>query len=178
LKNYLDAVGITSKISNVNSIMTQYEATTPMGAVMVEEKRLDDKTAQGIYMAGNRMMNMIMTNDKATANNQPLPENMANDIKPNAGLYMELNLVDSEKAKLTGVENIDGNDAYVIEVSGEVVSFILYYDVKTGLKVKEVQNTSMNGQNQSQDAILKDYQDYDGLKFPKTNEGVSNSDFD
>ncbi len=197
MENYLKAVGIKSKAANVSSIMTQYEATTPMGAVMLEEKRLDGKTAQGVYMGGNRMMSMIMTNDKATANKQPLPENMANDIKPNAGLFMELNLVDSPKAKLAGIESVNGSDAYVIEVSGEVVSFVLYYDVETGLKVKEVQNTSMNGQTQSQDAILTDYKDYDGLKFPETreatmmgqsvtfklkevkiNEGVTDADFD
>ena len=92
---------------------------------------------------------------------------------------------------------MDGKDAYVVEVPGEVVSFVLYYDVETGLKVKEVQNTTMQGQTQSQEAILKDYKDYNGLKFPETrdasmmgqsvvfklkevkiNEGVSDADFD
>lgn len=172
MNNYLKAVGVKDNMANVKSVMTKYEATTPMGAVVSEEKRIDGKTAQSIYMGGNKMMSMIMTQEGASANNQPLPENMTNDMKANAGLFMEINLVDSESAKLTGIEKIDGNDAYVVEVSGEVVSFTLYYDVTTGLKVKEIQTTSMGGQTQSQDALLKDYAEYSGLKFPNTREAT------
>ncbi len=73
---------------------------------------------------------------------------------------------------------------------------IVFYDVESGLKVKEVQNTTMQGQTQTQDALLKDYKDYNGLKFPtvrdasmmgqavvfklkevKINEGVTDADF-
>ncbi|WP_431132840.1 M16 family metallopeptidase [Psychroserpens mesophilus] len=197
LNNYLKATGVTDNMSNIKSVMTQYEATTPMGAVTSEEKRVDGKMVQNIYMGENKVMSMVVTQDSATANTQPLPESMSNDLKTTAGLFMEKNLVDSDSAKLTGIEKVDGKDAYVVEVSGEVVSFILYYDVESGLKVKEVQNTSMQGQTQTQEAILKDYKDYDGLKFPATrdanmmgqpvvfklkevkiNEGVTDADFD
>lgn len=197
MTNYLKASGITDKMSNLKSVMTQYEATTPMGAVVSEEKRVDGKTVQNIYMGGNKMMSMVMTKEGASANSQPLPEEMTNDMKANAGLFMEINLVDSDSAKITGIEKVDGKDAYVVEVPGTVVSFVLYYDVETGLKVKEVQNTTMQGQTQSQEAVLKDYKDYNGLKFPETrdasmmgqsvvfklkevkiNEGVTDADFD
>ena len=197
LENYLAAVGIKDKMESIESVMTQYEATTPMGAVVQEEKRVDGKTNQSIYMGGNKMMSMTMTQESAKANNRPLPENMTNDVKVNAGLFMEINLVDSDAVKLTGIEKVGDKDAYVVQVPGEVVSYTLYYDVESGLKVKEVQTTSMGGQTQSQDAVLKDYKEYSGLKFPETraatmmgqsvefklkevkiNEGVSEADFD
>lgn len=197
LNKYLEAVGVKSKLDNIKSVMTQYEATTPMGAVVSEEKRVDGKMAQNIYMGGNKVMSMIMTQDGGSANKQPLPENMMNDYKNKTGLFMELNLVNSDAAKLTGVQKVEGKDAYVIEVSGEVVSYTLYYDVESGFKVKEVENASMNGQSQSQETMLKDYKEFDGLKFPETrdatmmgqpvlfklkevkvNEGVSDADFD
>ncbi|MFK7781815.1 insulinase family protein [Psychroserpens sp.] len=197
ISKYLKATGVTDNMGNIKSVMTKYEATTPMGAVVSEEKRVDGKTVQNIYMGENKVMSMVMTQETATANTQPLPPNMANDMKSNAGLFMEMNLVNSDLAKLSGMEKVDGKDAYVVEVAGEVVSFMLYYDVETGLKVKEVQNTNMQGQTQSQEALLKDYKDYDGLKFPTTrdatmmgqsviftlkevkiNEGVSDADFD
>jgi predicted Zn-dependent peptidase len=196
LTKYLEATGVMSKLDNVTSIMTQYEAQTPMGAVMSEEKRMDGKTVQNIYMGGNRMMNMVLTQDIAKANSQPLPPNMVDDFKLNAGLFMELNLVNTDDAKITGIESVDGKDAYVVEVPGEVISYTLFYDVESGLKVKEIQTTSMQGQTQSQDALLKDYKDFDGIKFPETrsatmmgqsvefklkevkiNEGVSEEDF-
>jgi predicted Zn-dependent peptidase len=197
MNNYLKATGLTDNMDKVKTVMTQYEASTPMGVVMSEEKRIDGKTVQNLYMGENKMMTMVMTQESATANSQPLPESMSNDMKANAGLFMELNLVDSDSAKLTGIEKVDGKDAYVVEVPGEVVSFVLYYDVESGLKVKEVQNTTMQGQTQSQEAFLKDYKDFDGLKFPETrdasmmgqsvifklkevkiNEGVTDADFD
>ena len=122
---------------------------------------------------------------------------MTNDVKVNAGLFMEINLVDSDAVKLAGIEKVEDKDAYVVQVPGEVISYTLYYDVESGLKVKEVQTTSMGGQTQSQDAVLKDYKEYSGLKFPETraatmmgqsvefklkevkiNEGVTEADFD
>lgn len=197
LDKYLSAVGVKDNMDNISSVMTQYEASTPMGAVVQEEKRIDGKTNQSIYMGGNKMMSMIMTQEGASANNQPLPENMINDVKVNAGLFMEINLVNSDAVKLTGIEKVEDKDAYVVQVPGEVISYTLYYDVESGLKVKEVQTTSMGGQTQSQDAVLKDYKEFSGLKFPETraatmmgqsvefklkevkiNEGVSEADFD
>ncbi len=196
LNDYLKATGVLDNLDNIKSILTQYEATTPMGAVMSEEKRMDGKTNQSVYVGGNKMMTMVMTKEGATANNQQLPENMTKDMKLNAGLFMELNLVDSEDAKLVGTEEVDGKETYVIEVPGEVVSYMMYYDVESGLKVKEVQTTNMQGRSQSQDAILKDYKEFNGIKFPETrsatmmgqsvefklkeikiNEGVTEKDF-
>jgi predicted Zn-dependent peptidase len=196
MNNYLKATGALPNSEKLKSIMTQYEATIPMGALLSEEKRVDGKTVQNMYVGGNKMMSMVMTQETATANSQPLPANMINDMKTNAGLFMEINLMDSKAAKITGIEQVNGKDAYVVNVPGEVVSFDLYYDVESGLKVKEVQTTSMQGQTQKQDAILKDYKDYNGFKFPTTrettmmgqaiifklkevkiNEGVSDADF-
>lgn len=196
LNNYLKATGALDNMKNIKSIMTQYEATTPMGAIVQEEKRIDGKTNQSMYVGGNKMVTMVMTQEGATANNQPLPENMTNDMKPYAGLFMERNLINSDEAKFSGVEKVDGKDAYVVNVTGQVVSWTLYYDVESGLKVKEIQTTSMQGQNQAQEAILKDYSEYNGIKFPETraatmmgqsvvfklkevkiNEGVTEADF-
>ena len=166
LNKYLSAIGVSSN-GDVKSIITKYEAETPMGNVVSEEKRLDGKTAQNVYMGGNKVMGMVMTQEGAKANKQPLPENMTKDMKANAGLFMELNLLNSDAISITSIEKVEGNDTYVISVPGKVVSFTLYYDVESGLKVKEVQTTSMQGQTQSQEAILKDYKDYEGLKFPE-----------
>ncbi|MEP5933553.1 MAG: insulinase family protein, partial [Winogradskyella arenosi] len=77
-----------------------------------------------------------------------------------------------DSAKITAIESVEGRDAYKVQVPGEVVSLTYYYDVETGLKVKEVQTTSMQGQTQSQEVVLKDYKDFEGIKFPATREGT------
>lgn len=195
LNKYLNAVG-AKDLGKINSILVKYEATTPMGALVNEEKRVDGKMAQGLYMGGNKVLSMITTQQGAKANNQPMPDNVAKDMKVAAGLFPEINILKMENAKITGTEEVNGSKAYIVEIPGEVVSYMFYYDIETGLKVKEVQTTTMQGKSQTQGAELKDYKEFNGLKFPETrnatmmgqsvtfklkevkvNEGVTDADF-
>ena len=197
INDYLEAVGGKAKIESTNSILVSYEASAMGATIVSEEKRLDGKASQSISMNGSPMMAVVMTQEKVTMNKNPLPENMAKDMSIMAGLFPELNMLNADNVKLAGIESIDGKDAYRVEVSGEVISLTYFYDVETGLKVKEIQTTNMQGQTQSQETDLKDYQLIEGLKFPgvrsgsqmgqviefklkevKINEGVSDADFD
>ena len=92
---------------------------------------------------------------------------------------------------MTGIENINGSDAYVIK-SGK---YTYYYDVKTGFKVGEAKEMERGGQKMTQTTYFQDYKDVKGLKFPyktimnvgieielittevKINEGVTDADF-
>ncbi|MUU79857.1 M16 family metallopeptidase [Winogradskyella endarachnes] len=196
LNKYLDAVGGKDKIEALTSILLQYEASVQGNAVISEEKRMKGKLVQTISMNGNPMMTVLTTQETVTMNKNPLPPNMANDMKPLGGLFTELNLLNSETAKITGIEKVDDKDAYKVQFPGEAVSLTYFYDVETGLKVKEVQTTSMQGQTQTQETFLKDYKEFGGVKFPgvregsqmgqlvvfklleaKINEGVSDADF-
>jgi predicted Zn-dependent peptidase len=197
LNKYLDAVGGKAKIEALKSILLKYEASAMGATIVSEEKRMDGKLAQKILMNGSPMMAAVTTQEAAFINKNALPENMAKDMSAMAGLFAELNLLTADNVKLTGIEKVDGKDAYALTVPGEVVSLTYFYDTETGLKVKETQTTSMQGQTQSQETFLKDYQEFEGLKFPavregsqmgqvitfelkevKVNEGVSDADFD
>ncbi|WP_338732594.1 M16 family metallopeptidase [Mangrovimonas cancribranchiae] len=176
LNNYIKAIGGEERLNKVSSLILKYEANAMGSTLLNEEKKVDNKMAQVVSMNGAPMMTVVVTQKetfmKRGGMKQPLPENMANDMKIMAGLFLEKDLLNSDKAKLSGMEKIDGKDAYKVDVSGEVVSVTLYYDVETGLKVKEVQTTSMQGQTQTQEAVLKDYKDYDGILFPSVKEGT------
>ncbi|RCW93741.1 M16 family metallopeptidase [Winogradskyella arenosi] len=169
---YIDAIGGKEKVAAINSILVKYEASAMGATVISEEKKMDGKLKQTIFMNGNAMMTVLTTQEKVTMNNNPLPENMVNDMKTLGGLFTELNLLNNDSAKITAIESVEGRDAYKVQVPGEVVSLTYYYDVETGLKVKEVQTTSMQGQTQSQEVVLKDYKDFEGIKFPATREGT------
>ncbi|MDX1277601.1 pitrilysin family protein [Oceanihabitans sediminis] len=170
LNKYLEAVG-GDKIETINTIALKYEASAMGATIVSDEKRMEGKLAQFVSMNGNQMMASITTQESAVINNNPLPENMTKDMAPLAGLFAELNLLKSDKTKLKGIEKVDGKDAYVVELPGEVISLSYFYDVETGLKVKEVQTTSMQGKVQSQETFLKDYQEFGGVKFPSVREG-------
>lgn len=174
LNKYLEAIGGTEKLNGISSLIIKSEASAMGATILSEEKRVDNKLAQTIYMNGAPMMNSIITPEgsfiKQGGAKNAYPGTMGEEMKNAAGLFVEQTILKSGKAKLSGTESVNGKDAYVVDVSGESVSFKLYYDVETGLKVKEAQITNMGGQTQVQEALLKDYKAYEGILFPTIKE--------
>jgi predicted Zn-dependent peptidase len=196
INNYFNAIGGEAKIKALNSTLTIYEASAMGSTILSTEKRTAEKYANEMSMGGNVLAKIIMTKDAVTMNKQPLPPAMANEMNNTLGTFMEMGLLANENSLLTGIENIEGRDMYIISTKGEIVSTAIYYDVETGLKMKETQVVSMQGQTQNQESNYSDYQDFNGVKFPgtktgnlgpqvvtfklvdaKINEGVSESDF-
>lgn len=168
--NYFEAIGGKDKVNTITSLVLIYEGSAMGSIIKSEEKRTADKYAMTMYMNDTPMQGVIAKGDelymKQGGNKMPLPENMVADMKNALGIFPEQTFMASGKAKLAGIEDIDGAKAYKIDVPGEVVSASYFYDVETGLKVKEVSVTTMNGQSQTQEAQLFDYQEIDGIKFP------------
>jgi predicted Zn-dependent peptidase len=196
LNNYFNAIGGVDKIKDIKSTLVTYEASAMGNTIQSTEKRTADKYANETSMGGNVMAKVIMTKDGVTMNKQPLPAPMAKDMISGLGTLLEMGLLQNENSKLTGIEPIDGKDAYVITTKGDVVSTSIYFDVKTGLKVRESQTVTMGGRTQSQAANFSDYKDFNGIKFAgvktakvgpqtvtfklidaKVDEGVSDADF-
>ncbi|WP_158974624.1 pitrilysin family protein [Cellulophaga sp. L1A9] len=199
--SYFEAIGGKDKVNAITSLVLIYEGSAMGSTIKSEEKRTADKYAMTMYMNDAPMQGVIAKGDelymKQGGNKMPLPENMVADMKNALGIFPEQTFMASGKAKLAGIEDVNGAKAYKIDVPGEVVSASYFYDVETGLKVKEVSVTNMNGQTQTQEAGLSDYQEIDGIKFPgiksaslgaqkmesklisaTINKGVSDADFD
>ena len=199
--NYFKAIGGKDKVNEITSLILVYEGSAMGAKIKTEEKRTADKYAMTMFMNDAEIQGVIAKGDelfmKQGANKMPLPPSMVNDMKNALGIFPEQTFLKSGIAKLAGIEDVDGVKAYKIDVPGEVVSASYYYDVETGLKIKEVSVTNMNGQTQTQEALLKDYQEIDGIKFPSLklgsvgpqkiesklisatiNKGVSEADFE
>ena len=144
--------------------------------VKTEEKRTTDRYSQTTYMNNAPMMGVVAKPEdfymKQGPNKISIPPEMKNDLTYVLGILPELNIVNSENAKLVGIENVDGRDAYKVVVPGEVVNVSFFYDVETGLKSKEETLITMNGQQQNQEITYKDYQEYQGIKFPSIKIGT------
>ena len=116
------------------------------------------------------MMGVIAKGDelfmKQGGNKVPLPPEMQQDMKAAIGIFPEQGIALSKIAKLTGTEEVEGKAAYKIEVPGSTVQTTYFYDVESGLKVKEATVITMNDQSQNQEVNYKDYQEVDGIKFP------------
>ncbi|PZQ92200.1 MAG: peptidase M16, partial [Flavobacterium johnsoniae] len=105
--------------------------------------------------------------------------------------FPELTLATKPGITLSGIESIDGKEAYAIKDGKKT----LYYDVTTGLKLAEANTEEMQGQQMTQVVSFSDYKDVKGVKVPfkttlnvgieieltasdvKINEGVSDADF-
>ncbi len=112
---------------------------------------------------------------------------MQDSAKP----FDELTLAATPGVTLTGIESIDGSDAYAIK-SGKTT---YYYDVKSGLKVAQAKEQEQNGQKMTMMTNFKDYREVKGVKVPynviqnvgfeldikldsvKINEGITDADF-
>ncbi len=171
LNDYFKAIGGIDKIKALKSTLTTYEAEAMGNKISSTEKRTATQYANETSMAGNVVMKVVMTEAGVFMNKQPLPPQMAGDMKSSLGAIGEIGLLTNETSTLTGIEVIDGKDAYVISTKGEVVSTSVYFDVATGLKVKETQVVSMGGQTQNQEASFGDYKEFDGVLFPAKKTG-------
>ena len=171
IDGYFNAIGGADKIKALESTLVTYEADVMGNVVASTEKRTATKYANETSMGGNVMQKVVMSKDSVTMNKQPLPENMASEMTNILGTFLEMGLLNNENSILSGIESLDGKDAYVISTKGEIVSTAFYFDVETGLKVKEVQTVSMGGQEQKTEATYSDYKEFNGVKFAGTKTG-------
>ena len=167
---YFEAIGGKAAVDKITSLKLVYEGTAMGSTIKSEELRTADKYAQITYMNDAPMMGVIAKGDelymKQGGNKVPLPEAMKTDMQKSIGIFAEQSIAKNPEAKLTGVEVVDGVKAYRIDVPGETVQASYFYDVETGLKIKEATVISMNGQTQNQETSIKKYQEVDGIKFP------------
>ena len=113
------------------------------------------------------------------------------EMKASAIPFEELKLAKKEGLVLTGIESINGSDAYALQ-NGKTT---LYYDTKSGLKVADAKTMEQGGKTMTQTTSYGDYREVKGVKVPfniiqnvgfeldikmsevKINEGVSDADF-
>ncbi|NKI31525.1 M16 family metallopeptidase [Croceivirga thetidis] len=172
LQKYLDAVSGDTDLSGVESIKMVFEGEAMGSKIKIEEIRTTDKYAKTTFMNDSPMMGVVAKGDELTMkqgpNKMPLPEAMKNDMQAVMGLFPEQNMMVSDKTKLAGIEKVGDKDAYKVEVPGEMIQTTFFYDVESGLKLKETSVINMNGQSQNSEVIYGEYNDFNGVLFPAT----------
>ena len=170
LDAYFEAIGGKASIDKIESLKLVYEGSAMGATVRTEEVRTADRYAQTTYMNDAPMMGVVSKGDelymKQGGNKVPLPDQMKQDIQKTIGIFPEQAVAGNPQAKLAGVEMVGDQKAYRIDVPGETVQASYFYDVETGLKLKEASVINMNGQTQNQEVLIKEYQEVDGIKFP------------
>ena len=198
LENYIKVIGGEKALKAVKTtyatakgeiqgqelaLVTKYSSTNKMSFVL---------SGMGMELGG------VKTNGKKTVEIQQGKKMEITDaekvkkITEVAYPFVELELLKNKNLTISGIETINGSDAYGIKV-GETTYL---YDAKSGLKVAEAKEVEQGGQKVTQTMYFNDYKEVKGIKFPynivmnvgmelefitqevKINEGVTDADFE
>ena len=202
LKNVVDAytkaLGGEKAIAAVKTIFATGSITIPQAPAPLTYVNKYDARGKGLTEVSMGPMSMMkqLVSDKEGYQSQQGQKKVyeAGEIagkKAEANPFEQIKLASKNTAKLTGIEPIGGNDAYVIQDGDQ--SF--FFDVASGLKVAESSSQDQGGKKVVLMTYFKDYRSVQGIKQPfniianvgieldikiidiKINEGVSDADF-
>jgi len=197
--SYFEAIGGAEQVASVLTFFNKAEASFQGMALTMESKAMAPNK-QSVVMSGMGMIlsKMIFDGEKGYSEQQGRKTELSGDIlektKANIVPFPEAGYATDKKVSLEKIEPINGSDAYVIK-EGEDTT--IYYDVATGLKIKQVTKIEAGGQTMYQTFDFSDYKEVSGVKFPHffkmtagpqifefvtkeiiVNDGVSDSDFE
>lgn len=198
LDNYIKAIGGEKALNTVKTIAMVGSTTIPQApSPLTFSNKIDakGKIMVEIAMGPMSLMKQVVNEKGAYIMQQGQRKNIEGEtlaeMKASATPFEELQLVKKTGIAITGIETINGNDAYAIQ-NGNTT---LYYDTKSGLKVAETKTVEQGGNKMSQTTNFGDYREVKGVKIPfniiqnvgfeldikmsevKINEGVTDADF-
>ena len=199
IDSYVAAIGGDKAIKTVKSIYSIGSTTIPQAPMPLSySAKMDTKgrMAVELSMAGmGSIMKQVVNGNTAYTMQQGQKKVLEGEelakMKENAILFNETLLATKPGVTISGIEPIDGSNAYAV-VDGDTT---YYFDVKSGLKTAESSNEEKGGQKMTRVTNFKDYRVVKGVKVPfntimnvgfeldikmsdvKINEGVLDADF-
>ncbi len=198
LDNYIKAVGGEKAVKGVKTIaMTGSTSIPQLPAPLTYSSKVDSKGKMMVELAmGTMSMMKQVVNEKEGYTTQrgqkmKLEGDALAKAKAVAVPFEELTFANNSALVLTGIEPINGSDAFALK-NGDAT---LYYDVTSGLKIADSETQDQGGKKVTLITYYNDYRDVKGIKIPfniiknigieldiklsdvKINEGVSDADF-
>ena len=172
LADYIDAIGGQDAINAIRSLEVSYNANfmgNELEAILINTA---EEQKQIVKMGGNVLATVIVNASVAKVeqmgNSMDLPPEMAADMQAVIGIIPELKMMENESITVSGIEEIDGQSAYALEMKGQSTTTTTYYAVESGLKLKQTTVTEMMGQTQTQDSNYNDYKRFGSLLIPSS----------
>ena len=196
LDSYIKAVGGEKNVKTVKSFFATLTGKIQgIDITMVRKstssgKKLDEVTGMGQTFS-KEVFDGTKGYESAQGQKTDYDAEKLADVKFYATPFPELTLASKPGITLTGIETIDGKEAYAIKDGKKT----LYYDVTSGLKIAQSETDEVQGQQMTQVVTFSDYKDVKGVKFAyktvlnvgieielnatsvKVNEGVTDADF-
>ena len=172
LADYIDVIGGQDAINAIRSLEVSYNANFMGNELEAISINTAEEQKQIVKMGGNVLATVIVNASGAKVeqmgNSMDLPPEMAADMQAVIGIIPELKMMENESITVSGVEEIDGQSAYALEMKGQSTTTTTYYAVESGLKLKQTTVTEMMGQTQTQDSNYNDYKRFGSLLIPSS----------
>ncbi|NOX17550.1 MAG: insulinase family protein, partial [Chlorobi bacterium] len=170
--NYIKAIGGKDKLLTVNDRETVMKGNIQGMELTVTVSQKKGNKFHFVLDAGVFKQTQVFDGEKgkssANGKGKAMTEDEVKDMKVDSELFDELYFDKHDvKAELTGMEKVNGKEAYKVLLtypSGKKKT--RYYDVDSGLFVKEVSAVTSPQGSFTQTTEFKDYKDVDGIKFP------------
>ena len=172
LADYIDAIGGQDAINAIRTLEVSYNANFMGNELEAISINTAEEQKQIVKMGGNVLATVIVNASGAKVeqmgNSMDLPPEMAADMQAVIGIIPELKMMENESITVSGIEEIDGQSAYALEMKGQSTTTTTYYAVESGLKLKQTTVTEMMGQTQTQDSNYNDYKRFGSLLIPSS----------
>lgn len=196
---YVAAIGGDKAVKSVKSIAYTGSTTIPQAPMPLSySSKMDSKGRMMVElsMAGmGSIMKQVVNGNTGYMMQQGQKKVLEGEelakMKENAVLFNETLLATKTGVTISGIEPMNGSDAYAV-VDGDTT---YYFDVKSGLKTAESSTEEQGGQKMTRVTNFNDYRAVKGVKVPfntimnvgfeldikmsdvKINEDVSDADF-
>ncbi len=176
ISRYILAIGGADALKKINTISyTGDMAVQGMKLGVVAKKMNPNLELMQMSMGANTVMKEVFDGTAGSSVQGPQKRDMtADEIKEKKDakhVFPELFYNDgSYKLEVTGTDKVQGKDAYKLKVTGASgKATTQYYDIASGLLVKEESTTSVNGQDVTQSVEYSDYKKVGAVSLPFTN---------
>lgn len=165
--DYIKAIG-GDKAKAVKNV-TMKGGTTVQGQTLSVEYMVtnDGRMFNSLNMGPMPIMKTVVNKDNAyqvmQGQRMDMQGEQLEEMKKVAVVFAELNV--PEGAVLKNIQDLDGVDAYMVQVSDNVTEF---YAVETGLKLMTSTKVEQMGQSFTTSMKYDNYTEVDGVMFPST----------
>jgi len=172
---YLQAIGGPEKLKQVEDLTMKMETSVQgMAMEMTLQQKPPNKMRQAVSMNGMTMQESKYDGEKGMMMMQGQKQMIEGDdlaqMEAQAAPFSELYYADrGYELELKGVEAIDGQDAYQVEVTQpDGQKSTEFYNTDTGYKMRVVQSREGPNGNVTVTNDFEDYKEVSGIMFPHT----------
>ena len=164
--DYIKAIGGEEKIAEIENAVMKGKMSAMGRSLDVEMVSTQkDEFFMQISMPGMTIMKTVFDgesgyNEQQGQRKEMTPEEIE-QTKLTSGIFPELK--DPSPFELVAIESTEKGDAYVIQVSEKKKTF---YNVESGLKIKDVEVLEQMGQTMESTTKYGDYKPVKGIMFP------------